>query len=434
MDFLDRLVLVGMVPAIIIYVVTVLFIIAVCLLTLKKTSNGSRLGGLVALVAGLVIASASWFYFIVWPAPFPGLVPWEIFIALFAAVTALIGMFTVHGRRFLLAIITVFASANTYLVANLTYEEYASIGSFFPRNITVEMSYNDFLSRTKPPQNRFRDVGALVTIPLKGTDSGLNARDAWAYIPPAYWTHPELDLPVVVLLHGNPGSPQRWFAVGDAAIPADHYQRDHDGISPILVSVDATGSWSGDPACVDGPEIKMQTYLGHDVPQLIKERLRVDPDQSHWTLAGLSYGGTCSLQVVTNAPTSYGAFINLSGYEEPMLTTHEETVNTLFHGDEDAFQKINPKDIFERAIADNDSRFSGITAVFLSGDADVRARTAQRLLSGLAKKAGMDVDSRIIPGNHGYGTWRRGFQQTFEIAVKQGGLPRESNKDDDASR
>ncbi|QJC22057.1 alpha/beta hydrolase [Arcanobacterium buesumense] len=423
MDFLDSLTLIGPVATIAIYLVTALFIGAVGVLTLRKTSSGSRVGGLVAFAIGLLAALAGWFYFFVWPAPFPGLVPWNIFIASFPAATAIIGIFTVRGRRIILAIIACLASANTYLVANLTYEEYASIGSFFPHHITQEMTYDEFLARTTTPKNGNREIGALVTIPMKGLESGLDARDAWVYIPPAYWTHPEMDLPVVVLLHGNPGSPQRWFAVGDAAIPADHYQHANDGISPILVSVDATGSWSGDPACVDGPDIKMQTYLSHDVPLLIKERLRVDPDQSHWTLAGLSYGGTCSLQVVANAPQAYGAFINLSGYEEPMLRNHQETVDTLFGGDEQAFNAVNPKNIFENALADNDPKFTGITAVFLSGDSDVRARKAQRLLSSLAQKVGMNVDSRIIPGNHGYGTWRRGFAQTFEIAVKQGQLP-----------
>ncbi|QRV01600.1 esterase [Arcanobacterium phocisimile] len=422
MDFLDSLALIGTIPTFIIYAVTIGLIGAVCVLTLYKTSNRSRLPRFSATIVGLVGALMGWGYFFVWPAPFPGLVPWQIFIAVFVPLAAIIGMFTIRGRRIVLALLAIVGSANTYLVANLTYEEYASIGSFFPHHITEEMSYQQFLDRKTPPTNGSRDIGALVTIPLKGTESGFDARDAWAYVPPAYWTHPAIDLPVVVLLHGNPGSPQRWFAVGDAAIPADRYQRDHDGISPIVVSVDATGSWAGDPACVDGPDIKMQTYLGHDVPPLIKERLRVDPHQSHWTLAGLSYGGTCALQVVANNPSAYGAFINLSGYEAPELRNHEETVDTLFNGDEQAFQAVNPEHIFRQAIADGDQRFRGITAVFLSGDSDVRARRAQRLLSGLAKEVGMDVDSRIIPGNHGYGTWRRGFQQTFEEAAKQGKL------------
>lgn len=92
-------------------------------------------------------------------------------------------------------------------------------------------------------------------------------------------------------------------------------------------------------------------------------------------------------QVVANAPDAYGAFINLSGYEAPELRNHQETVDKLFNGDEQAFQAVNPKDIFERALSERDQRFAGITAIFVSGDSDIRARRAQRLLSGLAKRS-----------------------------------------------
>lgn len=422
MDFLNDIALIGTVPAIFIYVVAALLTLAVGVLTLRRTSDGSRLGGIIAVCVGGFFTALGWAYFFVWPQPYPGLVPWQIFVAGFSALVALLGIFTVKGRRLWLAILMLLSGGNTYLVANLTYEEYASVGSFFPQNNTVSMSYEQFLVRKTPPSNGSRPVGALVSIPFHGAESGLKARDAVAYIPPSYWTKPELKLPVIVLLHGNPGSPQRWFAVGDAAVPADRYQREHHGVSPILVSVDATGSWTGDPACVDGPELKMQTYLAHDVPRLIKEKLRVDTDQNKWTIAGLSYGGTCAMQVLANDPQSYGGFLNLSGYEEPALGSRKETVDTFFHGNVQAFLAINPKDIFENAIKQQDPRFNGKKAIFVTGDSDVRARTAQRLLSRLAQQAGMQVDSRVIPGNHGYATWRKGFREAFSDLAQWGGL------------
>lgn len=89
MDFLNDIALIGTVPAIFIYVVAALLTLAVGVLTLRRTSDGSRLGGVIAVCVGGFFTALGWAYFFVWPQPYPGLVPWQIFVAGFSALVAL---------------------------------------------------------------------------------------------------------------------------------------------------------------------------------------------------------------------------------------------------------------------------------------------------------------------------------------------------------
>lgn len=172
-----------------------------------------------------------------------------------------------------MATLTVIALVNTAAVINVIYQPYPTLGSFNPVPTAVSMSYADFECQTTAPTMDDREVGALVQVPLAGTTddstSGFDTRDAYAYIPPAYWDNPSLQLPVLVLMPGNPGQPDQWFSSGNADQTADNFQATHDGISPIVISVDGTGSFSGNPACVDSDAQIVMTYLSHDVPMLI---------------------------------------------------------------------------------------------------------------------------------------------------------------------
>ena len=72
---------------------------------------------------------------------------------------------------------------------------------------------------------------------------------------PAYWTREE-PLPVLLLMAGNPGTPDEWIDSGRAVMIADAYQKSHDGVSPIVITVDATGSFTGNPGCADGTRVR----------------------------------------------------------------------------------------------------------------------------------------------------------------------------------
>src|SRR5699024_5921740 len=125
---------------------------------------------------------------------------------------------------------------------------------------------------------------------------------------------------------------------------------------------DATGSYTANPGCTDSPGSNVATYLLQDVPEQLQQKLKVDPDQQHWTIGGLSYGGTCALQIATNAPHAYGNFLDFSGELEPSIgSTHEQTVTKLYEGSEAKFKAHNPADLLQKH--EHDGRYSHLSGV-----------------------------------------------------------------------
>ncbi|WP_018295761.1 alpha/beta hydrolase [Corynebacterium lubricantis] len=366
----------------------------------------------IALIIALILGAIAWFILAVWPKPFPETIPPEIYIAGTAAAFVLVSAFTQRGRRVLLAILAVIAMGNAYLVANLQYQQFPTVGSFDPTPVTVSMNLDEFNAATQPPQIDGREVGALVTVPLPPM------RDAVAYVPPAYWHNS--NLPVLVLMAGNPGEPGQWFTVGQGSQTADDFQSQHGGESPVIISVDATGTFSGNPACVDGPEYQVQTYLSQTVPAAINQTFNVNPDQSKWTIGGLSYGGTCALQVVTNHPQAYGMFLDFSGQAEPSIGSHKKTVDAFFGGDEQAFADVNPANLLRKAVGTNE--YSHLKGIFIAGDRDTESMNALATMNQLAQAAGMTTTYSTVPGGHSYSVWRQALRQSFEEVAQFGGI------------
>ena len=216
-------------------------------------------------------------------------------------------------------------------LTNAAYDQYATLADLLPSRNVVPLTYQEFQHQQAAPTIDGNPVGALVSVDIPASKSGFPARTSLAYIPPAYWSGAHL--PVVVMMAGNPGSPGQWFGPLNAQAALQNFQAAHHGVAPIVFSIDATGSTNGNPLCIDGPEYKVHTWLADDVPTGIKRMFTVDSDQNHWTIGGLSYGGTCALQVVTNSPSSYGTFISYAGQGEPIYKDHTTTLKMFFNND-----------------------------------------------------------------------------------------------------
>ncbi|MGV0389025.1 alpha/beta hydrolase [Corynebacterium sanguinis] len=383
-------------------------VIATTVFAMIPFNRRTRIAGLITLV----ILAIAVFGFEVWPKPFPDSVPWIIYAAGAAAVFVVCVAILQKGRRFVMSLVAVVALANAYLVSNLVYQEYPSVGSFYPVPVAASVDLHQFQSMKAPPKDHGREVGALVTFPAAPM------RDAVAYVPPAYWKNH--DLPVFVIMAGSPGSPMDWFTKGDAAQTLDDFQSQHNGESPVVVSVDATGSETGNPACSDGPEYKVLTYLSKDVPEMIKANFNINVDQSTWTVGGLSYGGTCTMQVITNHPEAYGSFLNFSGEAEPNVASHDKTVQQIFGGSEEAFQRVNAATLLDKARGT--SYYDGIAGRFVAGEDDEMSTAALSHLNDLARAAGMDTTYDTVPGSHSSQVWRVAFRDNLDFVAERGGL------------
>lgn len=258
--------------------------------------------------------------------------------------------------------------------------------------------------------------GRYTSVPIPGDRSGFAARDAVVYLPPAYFVSPRPLLPVLVLLAGQPGSPSDWLAGGKLTATMDAFARDHHGLAPVVVVADGTGSEFANPLCLDSKLGNVATYLAVDVPAWTRSHLQVDPDPRAWAVGGLSYGGTCALQLATNYPQVYPTFLDLSGQVEPSLGDRARTVAEAFGGDEAAFVAVNPMDLMKTR------RYPDTAGIIVVGDRDDAYRDDARKVFEAAKNAGMDVQYVEVPGTHSFLVWSAGLRAELDWLAKRTGL------------
>lgn len=189
------------------------------------------------------------------------------------------------------------------------------------------------LSQSWSPPQTMPNTGIVSTVTIPGLVSGFAARKAWIYLPPAYLSIPRVQLPVLVLVPGQPGTPRDWFDGGRLDAVLDSYAGGHAGLAPIVVVADPLGSQLAQTLCVDSVAGNAFTYLSVDVPSWIRSTLQVDPDPRRWAVGGMSAGGTCALQLAVNAPAVYPTFLDISGQDEPTVGTRRQTVTQFFGGD-----------------------------------------------------------------------------------------------------
>ncbi|NUP27910.1 MAG: esterase, partial [Nocardia sp.] len=266
------------------------------------------------------------------------------------------------------------------------------------------------------PPDDMPATGAVTKAAVPGTVSRFPAREARIYLPPAYFTDPRPDLPVLVLLAGQPGSTDDWLVGGRLTAIMDAYAADHRGLAPIVVLADGTGGRLANPLCVDSRLGNAATYLAVDVPEWVRTHLQVDPDPRAWAVGGLSYGGTCALQLATTRPDVYPTFLDLSGQAEPTLGDRKSTLRAAFGDDAAAFARNNPADL----LAQN--RYPDSAGAFVVGLADSEYRAGMERLAAAARAAGMDVHLTEIPGGHSFAVWSAGLEKELPWLGRRLGL------------
>lgn len=243
-------------------------------------------------------------------------------------------------------------------------------------------------------------AGQVVEVSIPGTVSGFSAGAAWIYLPPAYATRPRAELPVLILMAGDPGEPRDWFDEGGVAATMDAYAAAHGGLAPVVVVPDWLGTTGDNPLCVDSAAAGDDwTYLTVDVRNWVLDSLQVDPDPRGWAVGGLSAGGTCALQMATRDPADYPTVLAFSAQAHPLLEDGEDTVETLFGGDQNAYDAIDPMAIL------TSTRFPAGAGFFAAGEDDEIYGPQTRTVYAAAEAAGMDVQYAALPGGHEFGVW-----------------------------
>lgn len=263
--------------------------------------------------------------------------------------------------------------------------------------------------------------GKLQAFEIPDTTSGFTARPGWVYLPPAYFADNKEPLPVLVLMHGQPGGPDDWITGNRLQGVMDDFAAQHNGIAPVVVVPDVLGSSLANPLCADSTLGNADSYLAKDLPNAITKQLNVSTDHRQWAVGGFSYGGTCSLQLATNHPDIYPTFIDIEGQAEPTLDEgtngRTTTVDTAFGGDESKFTAINPADLLRQ------EKFPDSAGWFIWGETDPDAAAALQSLAQLATDAGMTIKTWQAPATgHDWGTALLGLSQVMPWLATRTGL------------
>ncbi|MFG6446512.1 alpha/beta hydrolase [Microbacterium sp. P07] len=263
-------------------------------------------------------------------------------------------------------------------------------------------------------------AGTISSVTIPATKSGFDARDAVVYLPPAALTESPPLLPVLIMMSGQPGSPDDVFTAAHLQQSLDAYAAAHQGLAPIVVSPDQLGSPDANPMCVDSPLGNSATYLTADVPDWINANLPVLASPGDWGIGGLSQGGTCSIQLGAQHPELFSAILDASGEEYPTLGDRQTTIDQGFGGDESAYAAAYPA-----AIMAAHQPYDDMFAVFGVGSADTAFLPGVKALYTEAQAAGMEATYLESAGNaHDAATWSYVFEQGLGLISDHWGLNR----------
>jgi enterochelin esterase-like enzyme len=263
-----------------------------------------------------------------------------------------------------------------------------------------------------PPRGR---VGS-VTIP--GTQSGFPARDALVYLPPAALVEDAPQLPVIIAMSGEPGTPLDLINAGRMDALMDEYAAAHHGLAPIVVIADQLGADDANPMCVDSPLGNSETYITVDVPAWITAHLRVLPDRADWAVMGFSQGGTCALQLGVGHPELFGTFFDISGEVAP--SRGADTVQAGFGGSQQRYEAA-----FPAAIMAARAPYDDMSAFFCSGENDQAFRPQVEQMMADAKAAGMSTHMGVAAGRaHDWGAVTSCIQDALPPLGQRLGLTR----------
>ncbi len=260
--------------------------------------------------------------------------------------------------------------------------------------------------------------GIVGTVTIPPTISNFAARAAYLYLPPAALVATPPPLPVLIMLAGQPGSPQAVFVAGKLAALLDSIAAQHHGLAPIVVVPDQLSAANRNPMCIDSPLGNSATYLSVDVPHWIRENLGVQVDPSRWAIGGFSQGGTCSIQLAAEHPQLFGSVLDICGELAPSLGSEKETIVRGFHGDAAAYRAVKPL-----ALLASRAPYANSVAIFGAGQFDTIFAPFARDLAAAASTAGMHTSLFVSPGTgHDWSTVRYTLERGLPIVFRQMGL------------
>lgn len=272
---------------------------------------------------------------------------------------------------------------------------------------TVQSAWDQLTSRPLPHQTDKATVvsmaakgtkpahGSLVPVQIPSDASHFQHREELVYLPPAWFaSYPPPKLPTVMMIGGMLSSPADWVRAGNAVETVDAFAAAHGGSAPVLVFVDAGGSFDNDTECVNGSRGNAADHLTKDVVPYVVSNFGVSADPSHWGVVGWSMGGTCAVDLTVMHPNLFSAFVDIEGDLTPNTGSKAQTIASLFGGNADAWAAFDPTTVINRH-----GRYTGVSGWFAisSGGSPAPSRDVTTVDSAAMALAGRGAAAD--PGN-----------------------------------
>ncbi|MTK31556.1 hypothetical protein GL305_16670 [Nocardia seriolae] len=246
----------------------------------------------------------------------------------------------------------------------------------------------------------FQDVGdQVVSTEYTGPRSHLRGK-VLVWTPPQY-DQPEYRgyrFPVIMLLHGVPGTPGAWIKGGHATTELADMMRKGQLAPAILVIPRVDPGGNTDCANIPrGPQTA--TWLAQDVRALVITHFRAIAEPSGWAMAGDSTGGYCAISLPLRYPAAFATGLGFSPDD--------------FHGDPDVVPSRTLRRLNDPIrLAANGPRVALLVATSRRARVSTLAN-AQALAA--AAKAPTQVAPALIAddGGHNWGTWRAMYPKAF---------------------
>ena len=307
----------------------------------------------------------------------------------------------------ILALVCTLGAINVYTETFITVYR---LGSGQPENV-LNLPGLDALKQQVAQTGKLPTNGVVVVTTIPPLISNFQTRQAYIYLPPAWFAKNSAPLPTLVLLPGEPGGAADWSSSGDADTTANAFAKTNGGVTPILIMPDSNGIKTVDSECVNSQFGNAETYLAKDIPNYAHAVLGASRAPGSMAIAGLSAGGTCSMILALDYPDVYPTFASYSGFEAPQYEndTVQQTVSIFFGGSQSSYENHSPLQVLQSSP----NGYSGSAGWFQAGSGDAPTVAAAKALRPAATKAGMATCFLISPGGHDFLFWAGAFHTSL---------------------
>lgn len=190
--------------------------------------------------------------------------------------------------------------------------------------------------------------GTIVAVTIPDDASRFAHRQEYVYLPPTWYSNPQPQLPAVMMVGAEFGTPADWLKSGDARKTIDDFASQHGGNAPVLVFADVGGSFSNDTECVNGLRGNAADHLTKDIVPYVISHFGVSADAANWGVVGYSMGGTCAVDLAVRYPDLFSTFVDIDGDLFPNAGFKAQTIYRIFGGDEQAWAAFDPATVMSQ--------------------------------------------------------------------------------------